>query len=45
MPVYNSLRNFPVKKVKKTIGVNRKQSGWNNDSVKRINLANNAIEQ
>ena len=39
---YLPLCNSPGNKGKSTIGVNRKQSGWNN--VKNVNLANNAIE-
>ena len=39
-----SICNSPAKKGKKTIGVSRKQSGWNNNNVKKLNPANNAIE-
>ena len=30
--------------VRKTVEVKKKQCGWKNNSVKKVNLANNAIE-
>ena len=41
---YHPLWNSPANKVKKTVGVKRKQCAWNKNSVKKVNLANNAIE-
>ena len=41
---YLRLCNSPTNKRKKTIGVSRKQSGWNNNTVIKVNLANDAIE-
>ena len=41
---YLPLFNSPAHKGKNTIGVSIKRSGWNNNSVKKVNLANNVIE-